>query len=65
VLHGSTYVNPQYVSDFGTIGTSLGCPAIPTGISPRVIRTVKNGSCFFIYHPTMQYLEESVVINNY
>ncbi len=65
VLHGSSYVNPQYMSDFGTIGTSLGCPAMPTGISPRVIRTVKNGSCFFIYHPTAQYLEGSVVINNY
>ena len=65
VLHGSSYVNPQYMNDFGTIGTSLGCPAMPTGISPRVIRTVKNGSCFFIYHPTTQYLKGSVVINNY
>ena len=65
VLHGSSYVNPQYVSDFGTIGTSQGCPAMPTGISPRIIRAVKGGSCLFIYHPTLKYLEESVVINNY
>jgi hypothetical protein len=63
VLHGSDYVNPQYVSDFGTIGTSQGCPAMPTGISPKIIKTVKNGSCFFIYHPTKKYLEESTVIN--
>jgi len=65
VLHGSNYVNPQYMSDFGTIGTSLGCPAMPTGVSKRIIRAVKNGSCLFIYHPTQKYLEESVVINNY
>jgi hypothetical protein len=65
VLHGSSYVNPQYVSDFGTIGTSQGCPAMPTGISPKIIRTVKNGSCFFIYHPTQEYLQGSVVINGY
>lgn len=65
VLHGSSYVNPQYMSDFGTIGTSQGCPAIPTGVSPRIIRAVKGGSCLFIYHPTQKYLEESVVINNY
>jgi len=65
VLHGSNYVNPQYMSDFGTIGTSLGCPAMPTGVSPRIIRAVKGGSCLFIYHPTQKYLEESVVINNY
>jgi hypothetical protein len=65
VLHGSSYVNPQYMSDFGAIGTSQGCPAMPTGISPKIIRTVKNGSCLFIYHPTQEYLEGSVVINNY
>jgi hypothetical protein len=64
VLHGSNYVNPKYMSDFGTIGTSLGCPAMPTDLSPRIIRTVKNGSCLFIYHPTPKYLEESVVIND-
>jgi len=65
VLHGSSYVNPQYMSDFGSIGTSQGCPAMPTGISPRIIRAVKGGSCLFIYHPTPKYFEESVVINNY
>jgi len=65
VLHGSPYVNPQFMSDFGTIGTSQGCPAMPTGISPKIIRTVKNGSCLFIYHPTQEYLEGSVVINDY
>jgi len=65
VLHGSNYVNPQYMSDFGTIGTSLGCPAMPTGVSKHIIRAVKNGSCLFIYHPTPKYLEESVVINKY
>jgi hypothetical protein len=64
VLHGSPYVNPQYMSDFGAIGTSLGCPAMPTGVTPKIIRTVKNGSCLFIYHPTEEYLERSVVINN-
>ncbi|HVU54315.1 MAG TPA: murein L,D-transpeptidase catalytic domain family protein [Puia sp.] len=64
VLHGSPYVNPQYMSDFGTIGTSLGCPAMPTGITPKIIRTVKNGSCFFIYHPTQEYLDGSPIINN-
>ncbi|MBN9380178.1 MAG: murein L,D-transpeptidase catalytic domain family protein [Chitinophagaceae bacterium] len=65
VLHGSSYANPQYVNDFGTIGTSQGCPAMPTGVSPRIIRAVKGGSCLFIYHPTQKYLEESIVINNY
>ena len=64
VLHGSSYVGDQYMQDFGTIGTSLGCPALPAAISSRIIRTVKDGSCFFIYHPTQQYLDNSTIIND-
>lgn len=63
VLHGSSYVSQKYMSNFGSIGTSLGCPAIPLPMSPRIIRAVKNGSCFFIYHPTQIYFEQSTVLN--
>lgn len=63
VLHGSSYVSTRYMKDFGTLGTSLGCPAVPSAMSPRIIRTVKNGSCLFIYHPTPTYLENSSIIN--
>jgi hypothetical protein len=64
VLHGSTYVGDQYLQNFGALGTSLGCPAIPAAFSSRIIRKVKDGSCFFIYHPTSEYLDHSPVINN-
>jgi hypothetical protein len=63
VLHGSSYVSAKYMQNFGTLGTSLGCPALPSAMSPRIIRTVKNGSCLFIYHPTPTYLENSSIIN--
>ncbi len=63
VLHGSPYVGDKYLKDYGIIGTSQGCPAIPSKISRKVIRLVKNGSCLFIYHPTEQYLSGSPVIN--
>ncbi|HMH22703.1 MAG TPA: murein L,D-transpeptidase catalytic domain family protein [Puia sp.] len=64
VLHGSGYVGDQYLQNNGIIGTSLGCPAIPAIMSPRIIRSVRNGSCLFIYHPTEKYLTESTVINS-
>lgn len=64
VLHGSSYATDKYMTSNGTLGTSLGCPAIPSTVSPRIIRAVKNGSCLFIYHPTTTYLENSMVINN-
>jgi hypothetical protein len=63
VLHGSTYVSDRYMQEFGTLGTSLGCPAIPSAISGKIIRAVKGGSCLFIYHPTPQYLDNSPIIN--
>jgi hypothetical protein len=63
VLHGCAYVGDQYLQNFGAVGTSLGCPALPAGDSTPIIRTVKNGSCLFIYHPTQDYLDHSTVIN--
>jgi hypothetical protein len=65
VLHGSAYVSDRYMQDYGTLGTSLGCPALPAAISGKIIRTVKDGSVLFIYHPTQQYLSHSTVINGY
>lgn len=63
VLHGSSYVGEKYMEDYGAPGTSLGCPALPPGVSARIIRTVKDGSCLFIYHPTQQYLDNSTIIH--
>jgi hypothetical protein len=63
VLHGSDYITPQYLKDNGEMGRSLGCAAMPNVMSPKIIRTIKNGSCLFIYHPTVKYLTHSNVIN--
>lgn len=63
VLHGSSYVGEKYMQDYGSLGTSLGCPALPADVSSRIIRTVKEGSCLFIYHPTPQYLDNSTIIH--
>lgn len=63
VLHGCAYVGDQYLENFGATGTSLGCPALPAEISAKIIHAVKGGSCLFIYHPTQEYLNHSLVIN--
>jgi hypothetical protein len=62
-LHGSDYIGLDYLKNNGEMGRSLGCAAIPNNLSPKIIHTIKNGSCFFIYHPTKKYLTESNVIN--
>ena len=63
VLHGSDYITPEYLKDNGEMGRSLGCAAMPNVMSPKIIKTIKNGSCLFIYHPTTNYLTHSNVIN--
>jgi len=63
VLHGSSYAGEKYMQDYGNLGTSLGCPALPAEVSGRIIRAVKDGSCLFIYHPTQQYLDNSTVLH--
>jgi len=63
VLHGSDYIGYDYLKNNGEMGRSLGCTAIPNAVNAKVIKSIKNGSCFFIYHPTKKYLNESSVIN--
>jgi hypothetical protein len=63
VLHGADYISPDYLKANGEMGRSLGCTAMPNTMSPKIIKTIKNGSCLFIYHPSVKYLTHSSVIN--
>jgi L,D-transpeptidase catalytic domain len=63
VVHGSRYVGPDYLRLSKYIGRSFGCPAIPSRQSIKVINVIKNGTCFFIYHPTKKYIETSKILN--
>jgi len=63
VLHGSDYIGYDYLQNNGEMGRSLGCTAIPNAVNGKIIKSIKNGSLFFIYHPTKKYLNESTIIN--
>lgn len=62
VLHGSYYVNKDFLNSNGFMGRSLGCPAIPMGEHEDIIDNIKEGSCFFIYYPDRNYLRHSSVL---
>ena len=64
VIHGANYVSMRVVHKYGMMGTTFGCPAIPTEMTTQIIPVVKNGSCFFIYYPSKKYLAESKVLNS-
>jgi hypothetical protein len=63
VVHGSDYVNEQFIKKNRFMGRSFGCPAVPFNVHKTLINTIKNGSSLFIYHPTKQYLDNSKMIN--
>jgi L,D-transpeptidase-like protein len=64
VIHGANYVSMRVVHKYGMMGTTFGCPAIPTEMTTQIIPVVKNGSCFFIYFPSKKYLTQSSVLNS-
>jgi len=63
VFHGSNFVNDKIIEQKGKIGRSLGCPAVPKAVHLAIIETIKNGSCFFIYHQNETYAKRSKIIN--
>lgn len=63
VIHGSEYVGANFLSRSPINGRSFGCPALPQKETGKVIETIKDGSCLFIYHPTKTYIQKSKVLN--
>lgn len=64
VIHGADYVSEQFAKDNVRLGRSYGCPALPVDTAPIIIDKIKNGSCFFIYHPSNGYLSKSRWLNS-
>lgn len=63
VIHGAAYVDPARARAGMYMGRSWGCPAVPQKESARIIHTIKNGTCLFIYHPSKNYLLTSKILN--
>ncbi len=49
VMHGAWYVSEDHARQFGMIGRSWGCPALPQAVAPAVIDAVKGGSFLYAY----------------
>jgi hypothetical protein len=63
VVHGAAYIGDEYLQTNKFMGRSYGCPAIPRDDCAEVINLIKDGTCFFIYHPTKKYLINSKILN--
>lgn len=59
VIHGADYVSNSFIQNNKRLGRSLGCPAIPVEITDKLISTIKEKSCLFIYFPSESYKRTS------
>lgn len=59
VIHGADYVSKDFVEKYGRIGRSWGCPALPSDLSKKIIDTISNGTCLFIYTDNEFYRKKS------
>lgn len=62
VMHGAEYVCNAFVNQWGRLGRSFGCPAVPFELHEQIINTIKDGSCLFIYYPDKKYLGASKLL---
>jgi len=63
VVHGADYVSKNFIAEHNRLGRSQGCPALPVGLSKKIIQTIKNKSCLFIYYPSNDYERNSKLIS--
>jgi hypothetical protein len=59
IMHPAGYVSEDHIRQWGFLGRSEGCPAIPEQIDSAVIDVIRDGSCLFIYSPDKRYLHQS------
>ena len=65
VLHSAEYASPGFAEQYGRLGRSLGCPAIPLKNHKKIIQQIKDGTAIFIYYPDPAYLKKSTYLNSF
>jgi len=63
IMHGADYATENFIKKYGRLGRSYGCPSVPPEMNKPIIETIKEGTCFFIYNPDVDYLSKSALLN--
>ncbi|MGM8360516.1 murein L,D-transpeptidase catalytic domain family protein [Flavobacterium sp. ARAG 55.4] len=63
VVHGANYVSNSFIQNNKRLGRSLGCPAVPVEVTNKLIETIQNKTCLFIYYPSKSYKQLSRLVS--
>jgi hypothetical protein len=63
VVHGASYVSEDFIAGQKRLGRSWGCPAVSNQIAGKMINTIKDGTCLFVYSPQKEYLQTAYWLN--
>jgi L,D-transpeptidase catalytic domain len=63
IMHPADYVSEDHIRQWGLLGRSEGCPAIPRELDQPIIDEIKGGSCLFLYAPNKIYLQRSGLVS--
>jgi hypothetical protein len=59
VIHEADYVSQKFIQKHGRLGRSWGCPALPVGVSKKIIDTISRGTCLFVFGKSKDYKTKS------
>lgn len=59
VVHAAEYADEHFIDQYGRLGRSEGCFALPIASSKNIISSIEDGTLLFAYYPDQQWLHES------
>jgi hypothetical protein len=61
IMHSAWYVSKEFIRQYGILGRSFGCPAIPVEGHEKLINLISGSSCIYIYYPDPLYQVSSLL----
>jgi hypothetical protein len=63
IVHGAYYARSSFIKQYGRLGRSQGCPALPAGLHIDIIDTIVGGTCLFQFYNDSKYLRSSSLLD--
>ncbi|MGL4402237.1 MAG: murein L,D-transpeptidase catalytic domain family protein [Fusobacteriaceae bacterium] len=62
VIHGADYVSENFIKQFGFLGRTKGCPALPTEMTSEIINRIQGGTVVFVIGNDHHYANSSPLL---